>query len=414
MADEVIRVNDTYYILATSARVDDRRRVLKHGDTFAVFDRFGDIDNVGLREFGIYHQDTRHLSRLGLRLGTYRPLLLSSTVKEDNALLTVDLTNPDVPQPNQAVVPRGSLHVFRSKVLWDETSYDHLRLHNYGRLPIQLSLLFELEADFLDLFEVRGMARERRGRPQPPRLDGNMLELGYEGLDGIVRRTRIVCDPMPTELAADRVLFNVRLEPSQATEFELRIHCGSNGVSAAALPFRDAVNRVVTTLDYAHARAPEITTSNSQFNLWLQRSLADVHLLQTETNAGAYPYAGIPWFCTPFGRDGIITALECLWFDPTIARGVLSFLAATQAERDIPEQDAQPGKILHEARGGEMAALQEVPFGRYYGSVDATPLFVMLAGAYHQRSGDLEFSRSLWPHVARALEWMHHHGDMDG
>src|SRR5256885_3763367 len=158
MADEIIRVNDAYYILATSTRVDDRRRVLKHGAPFGVFDRYGDIENVGPPEFGIYHQDTRFLSRLGLRLGSYRPLLLSSTVKDDNALMTVDLTNPDVPQADQAVVPRGSLHVFRSKVLWEETCYAHLRLHNYGRVPIHLSLVLEVEAAFVDLFAVRRMA----------------------------------------------------------------------------------------------------------------------------------------------------------------------------------------------------------------------------------------------------------------
>jgi glycogen debranching enzyme len=418
VAEEIIRVNDAYYILATSTRVDDRRRVLKHGDTFAVFDRYGDIENVGPPELGIYYQDTRFLSRLGLRLGSHRPLLLSSTVKEDNALMTVDLTNPDVPQHDQVVVPRGSLHVFRSKVLWGETCYDHLRLHNYGRVPIHLSLVLEVGADFVDLFEVRGMERKRRGTVLVPRVDGNTLEFGYEGLDGHVRRTRIVCDPMPTDLAPDRVLYNLQLAPREAAEFELAIHCESNGRASAppprVLPFRDAIAHVAMDLDDTRAREPEITTSNTQFNAWLQRSLADLHLLRTETRAGAYPYAGIPWFCTPFGRDGIITALECLWFDPSIARGVLSFLAATQSDRDNPEQDAQPGKILHEARAGEMAALQEVPFGRYYGSVDSTPLFVMLAGAYHERTGDIEFSRQLWPHVLRALAWMDRYGDVDG
>ena len=424
MSDEIIRVNDSYYILATSTRVDDRRRVLKYDDTFAVFDRYGDIENVGPPEFGLYHHDTRYLSRLALRMGEYRPLLLSSTVKEDNALFTIDLTNPDVPQPNKVLVPRGSLHLFRSKLLWQATCFDHLRLHNYGRVPIQLSLVFEVEADYADLFEVRGLERVRRGTSRPVRIEKNGLEFGYEGLDGRMRRTRIQCRPEPTHVSADRVIFDVHLDPHQAAEYELAISCewdegkttapAPARATAAAPPFRDAATRLTANLESARAREPEIVTSNSQFNYWINRSVADLQLLRTETPTGTYPYAGIPWFCTPFGRDGIITALECLWFDPSVARGVLAFLAATQADRDDPERDAQPGKILHEARAGEMAQLLEVPFGRYYGSVDATPLFVMLAGAYHARTGDSAFARQLWSHVLRALEWMDRFGDADG
>ena len=116
-------------------------------------------------------------------------------------------------------------------------------------------------------------------------------------------------------------------------------------------------------------------------------------MLTSELPTGPYPYAGVPWFNTPFGRDGIITALECLWLRPELARGVLAYLAATQATEVIPEQDAEPGKILHETRNGEMAALGEMPFGRYYGSVDATPLFVLLAGAYYERTADLDVRR---------------------
>jgi glycogen debranching enzyme len=137
-------------------------------------------------------------------------------------------------------------------------------------------------------------------------------------------------------------------------------------------------------------------------------------MLLTNTAAGVYPAAGLPWFDTTFGRDGLITALQCLWLSPNIARGVLSFLAQTQAISHDPDHAAEPGKILHEARHGEMAALGEIPFGRYYGSVDATPLFVMLAGAYWRRTGDLAFVRDIWRNIVAALEWLDKHGDVDG
>src|SRR5262249_32857230 len=149
----------------------------------------------------------------------------------------------------------------------------------------------------------------------------------------------------------------------------------------------------------------QVATSNERFNLWLERSRVDLGMLLTATDVGLYPYGGVPWFVTPFGRDGIITALECLWTAPSIARGVLAFLSETQATEVSPEQDAEPGKVLHEARHGEMAALGEVPFQRYYGSVDATPLYLILAGAYYRRTGDLPFLKLIWPNIVLALEW---------
>jgi glycogen debranching enzyme len=170
MAREVIRVRDEFYIRFSSARVDARTLVLKQGDTFAVFDRFGDVETFGTGELGLYYQDTRFLSRLTLKLGKDRPLLLRSTVREDNAVLAVDATNPDVWRDSEIVVPRGTIHIYRSKILWDQACHERLRIHNYGRVAVDVSFAIEFDADFVDIFELRGMHWERHGRRLEPEI----------------------------------------------------------------------------------------------------------------------------------------------------------------------------------------------------------------------------------------------------
>lgn len=413
---EVIRIRDEFYIRSSSPRVDVRTRVLKQGDTFAVFDRFGDIETFGTGELGLYYQDTRFLSRLTLRLAKHRPLLLSSTIREDNAVLAVDATNPDVWRDSEIVIPRGTIHIFRSKTLWARTCHERLRIHNYGRAAVDFSFSIELDADFVDIFELRGTKRERRGRRVETEVTHDGLVLAYEGLDECLRRTRIVFDPKPTRLSESMATFQIRLEPGEEASYRWAIACEVDGNPQVEVEpcYEKVVQAAAGALEHVHAREPQIFTGNEQFNDWLNRSLADLHMMQTETPYGLYPYAGVPWFSAVFGRDGIITALQCLWFDPSMARGVLAYLAANQADAENPEQDAQPGKVLHEFREDEMATLGEIPFRRYYGSIDATPLFVMLAGAYYNRTGDRGFIESIWPNVERALEWIDRYGDSDG
>lgn len=405
-----------YDIRTTEARVDERTRVLKHADTFAVLNRFGDIGPFGAQEHGLYHEGTRYLSWLELRLGGHQPLLLSSSVDAANVVLSVDLTNPDLRGDDSGQeLARGLVHVHRARFLRDNVAIERILVSNFGREPVRTELTLLVDADFADVFEVRGLRRDVRGTLMAEtRVDAGVV-FAYHGLDGRIRRTRVVSDPAPSRLERRTFVFELDIAPRDSTEIVMTVQCDNGSV------VRDLVPRPLEALKAVEQERLRLAagrgtmgSSNPQFDLWVSRSVADVYMMLTDTPAGIYPYAGIPWYSTPFGRDGIITALEMLWFDPTIARGVLTFLASTQAEQVDAKRDAQPGKILHELRHGEMATLGEVPFGRYYGSVDATPLFVVLAGRYLDRTNDVAMLRTIWPNIRAAIRWMDEFGDADG
>ncbi len=413
--DELLQHQDKFYIQATSSRTDDRTRVLKHGRMFGVFDRYGDVQPVGLGEQGLYFDDTRFLSRLELRVGGRRPLLLSSTVKKENDLLAVDLSNPDLKEAGGSLIlPRGELHVFRSTFLWNGVCYERLRVSSFSRQTFTADLRLDLDADFADIFEVRGTKRARRGRRFDDVVEANTLVFGYQGLDQVARRTRVTFDPPPASLSGRQARYHLELEPRESVTLLIAIACEVGSGPRPPVAHEHALASLTSELGSAAFSRCRIHATSDDLDEWLARSISDLQMMITETSDGPYPYAGVPWFSTPFGRDGILTAMEVLWIAPEVARGVLGYLAATQATETSPERDAQPGKILHESRGGEMAALGEVPFGRYYGSVDATPLFVMLAAAYLHRTGDLAFVRALAPHVDHALAWIERDGDADG
>jgi glycogen debranching enzyme len=403
-----------YYILAQEVPVPERIHVLKQDDTLGLFNEFGDIAAGARREEGLFYEGTRYLSQFALRIAGARPLLLSSAVRRDDILLSVDLTNPDIDLGGGQILQRGSLHIYRSKLLWQGSCHERLHVRNFTLAPVNVVLSLEFSADYADMFEIRGQQRPRRGRNAEPLVGADFAELAYIGLDGMVRRTRLECQPAPERMSGTELRLSVLLEGHSEQIFEITVSCQSETQRQRAMSYDAAVALAERALKEGERLKGTIGTPHERLRSWIERSTADLNMLLTNTSAGVYPAAGLPWFDTTFGRDGLITALQCLWLSPNIARGVLSFLARTQATRHDPDHDAEPGKILHEARHGEMAALGEIPFGRYYGSADATPLFIMLAGAYWRRTGDLPFITGIWRNVVAALEWLDKHGDLDG
>ena len=402
--------------MATSwAPAEERTRVLKYGRMFAVFDPYGDIRPSGLGEHGIYFGGTRFLSRLAVSLGGKPPLFLSSGVRSDNSLFTADLTNVDFLDEDRVLLARGTIHLARSKLLLGDTCYEQLRITNYAPTHVRLPVQIHFAADFVDVFEVRGVKRTRQGERLPDIVQRDRVTMPYRGADDVMRCTQLHCTPMPADFSGSHIVFDANLQPRETAKFHLSISC-ADSITASPPPhtFDSALAVAVQDADEMQADKCSVRSANDHFNVWFSRSLSDLNMMTVGNPEPDYPYAGVPWFSTVFGRDGIITALECLWLDSRIAKGVLEYLAVTQATDRIPDAEADPGKIVHETREGEMAALGEVPFRRYYGSVDSTPLFIMLAGAYYERTADLPLIQSLWPNIKRALSWIDNFGDLDG
>jgi glycogen debranching enzyme len=410
-----IEVEEKFYILATSSFADQRTMVLKQGDTFGIFDWYGDIHQVGSSTQGIFHNDTRHISQMEMSVDGHRPMLLSASPREDNQMLIVDLTNPDLLQPDGELILRGSLHILRSKFLWQSACHEKIKFINYGLEPATFKIEFRFDSDFTDIFEVRGTPREKKGEQLPTQQNDDKIIFLYRGLDDVIRKTEIHFSPPPSSCNTNTATYQLTLLPKQ--EIDIEINAGfsrhvSNGVGVMSFDqARAAMNLAVEKIQQFCA---DIYTSNEQFNDWLTRSRSDLITMATQTPYGLYPYAGVPWFSTPFGRDGILTAYECLWVEPELAKGVLHYLAQTQAKSFNDFQDAEPGKIFHETRGGEMASLGEVPFKMYYGTIDATPLFISLAGAYLTRTNDLTTIGNIWLNIESALYWIDNYGDIDG
>jgi glycogen debranching enzyme len=414
--NDELEIADRYYTLASGVAADLPKFVLKHDDAFLVADRRGDFPALPGTEFGFYAEGTRFLHLLALRVHGRRPLLLNATVSDDGLEAAIELTNPDIvtvepstvtPERERLALPGRALRIRRLLTIYRNRLYQTVVIESFAREPYSLEIGWQFGADFADVFEVRGVLRPHRGVLRAARLDGASVVLGYRGLDDVVRTSALEFDPTPARLEAGHAGYAVRLAPGERVEVALTItasigeaRAGRAGRGSAALAERRSL------AERLRREGVQIETDHRTFNAWVGRARADLHLLLADTSEGLVPHAGIPWYVAPFGRDSLITALQVLPFEPDIARGTLAFLARHQAAVDDVFTDAEPGKILHEYRRGELAACREIPFVPYYGTVDATPLFLMLLGAHLRWTGDVEFARELWPAAERALAWM--------
>jgi glycogen debranching enzyme len=377
------------------------RFTLKDGNSFLLTDALGDIHSA---DEGFFSNDTRMLSRLELAIAGRAPSLLGAAIDRDNTLFTAHLTNRPLTAPGELALPHGVIHLERCHLLCDERVSMRIRLTNFGEQSAYLPLVLQFAADFADIFEVQGRVRKLRGSFLEPEIAERGVLLAYLGRDQLTRRTWISFDPQPLVLDAVHAEFRIGLARDATTEIHIEI--GPTTRKPSKERFTAGVRSLSKSMGARLQQGARIRSSGRLFNRWVDKSHADLALLTTLLPTGPYPYAGIPWFATQFGRDAIITALQTLWMNPALAAGVLTFLAATQATEESAFRDSQPGKIMHETRRGEMAALQEVPFGKYYGGVDTTPLFVMLAGAYEMRTGDRELTDSIWGSLLAATAWI--------
>jgi glycogen debranching enzyme len=417
--------------------------VLKHGDLYLLTDPFGDIhrDSRGL---GLYRGDTRVLSCSVLRVDGARPTLLRGDIDE-NFRSTIQLTNAEVRRdPGDKIaadrsLARQSLGFTRSRTI-GAGLHEQLAVANYTEHPESVTVDLAVGVDAADIFEVRGYAREATGKSLPIAVGRDRLAFGHLGRDGALRRTQVAFTgaevlaeadlPAKERISGAAVILRWRLavEPRATVELDwtiwadedLLVEAPPNGAPEVTLgvdptPIVDEADGAAA-YEAWRAGIAAVESDNELFDRLIERSVADLRLLLNDGPGPGERYlaAGVPWFATLFGRDAIIAAYESIAFQPQLAVATLDVLAARQAVDDDARTDAEPGKILHEIRTGEMARTGELPFARYYGSVDSTPLWLILLGETYDWTGDDALVDRLWPNALAALDWIDRYGDIDG
>jgi len=380
--------------------------VLKHNDAFAIVDPAGNMHARNEIDHdiadGLICRDTRLLSRNTLTVNGQPADAVNTMLSKDNTVFETRLKTPD-----------ENLELWRTLFVWQDHLYEEIALVNRTADAQEIALAYDFAADFQDLFELRGAKRKSNGTQSPTENTDNGLHFAYTGLDQKTRDTFIAFSKPAQKDADGKTVFTLTADAGSSLCLYSRI--GPDDIAGLdAKTFENAKADAGAYVQEQLNRRAEIESSNPEFDIWVHQNAVDIALLTTKTDQGPYPYAGIPWYSAAFGRDALITGFQTLWQDPDLSKGILGYLAHHQATETDTFHDSEPGKIMHELRLGEMAACGEIPHTPYYGTADATPLFVFLAGAYLERTGDIAFIKTLWPHIERALDWIDNHGDKDG
>lgn len=416
--DQLVGPANANYAVATNPQDIRDTIVIKAQDLFLLTDLNGNVPRGNGNGLGLYYEDTRFLSAYELVLQGIPPTYLLSTGDQRFAEVQ-ELTNPDLRLPTGETVLKETLTFHRERVITPLAVDEVLNITNFNVTTVPLQLVIRFDADFDDMFEIRGFLQVHdRGTLHPPRWNADELVFAYDGIDQITRRTRVRFSPAPTMPGGGEALFNLDLPPRSSKTLRLRvsIELSDQPDTKGAIQLPN-VNTILAqgSADYAAwmARQPAVESDNTVFNDLIERSRLDLRLLLSGSEAEPYPAAGIPWYATLFGRDSLIVGLQNSW-DPRLAASILRLLGKLQGTKVDLWRDEQPGKIPHELRRGELAHCNVVPFNPYYGTVDATPLYIMLLAEYYRATADLGLLRELEPNLRRALEWMETYGDVDG
>jgi len=389
------------------------------GKTFISTTVAGDITPAGAPDVGLFHDDTRFLSELELRIGGFRTVVLSSST-EKTYVSRIELTTGSITLRDSLDLPENTVHIRREQLLSGVTVFDTFTFENFNLTPVEFHVELALDADFVDVFQARGCARHRTGHYYRPVVREGSITFCYRGLDDIFRETEVYLDPNPEEIRDKKAVWNLKLSPLKKVEIRVTVipRVGQSPArkrrSFTFPDFDASLRKRREAFLVWEENSTHFKSSNEVFDEALQTSIGDFHALQIPDGEQHILAAGIPWFATIFGRDSIIAAYQSLCLNPQLAVDTLRVLARYQGARMNDWQDEQPGKILHEYRTGEMTRAGEMPFGPYYGSVDATPLFLILLGETFQWTADEELVRELLPAAYRALDWIEQYGDLDG